>query len=406
MRKGYLSQMKELKIYEDILRLPGLKVSQIESSNTCLKIYGEVEEGVQSCPNCGEHTSIIRQYTKREIRDLDISGRQVWLHLRIKQYECGWCKRYFNQRLSWAEKGKSYTIRQSKFIFEMCEYQAFSQVGALVDMCSKSVERVYLEHASKNSELSSRFEKVRYLGIDELSNRKGKKEYCCVLTDLERGIHLDILPNRKKETLRAYFQQLGPKWCQQIQAVSCDMWRPYIELAEAYFPQASICIDRFHVVVLLNKGLDNFRKHLRKNEPRQEAFKNIKWKLYKRTSSLSEEEKMLLETAFFNSKPLRQMYELRNQFHQIFDENEEHLPALFQLNEWIDRVQNSDQNQFWQNFINTLCNWKVYILNFVQTGLTNAATEGLNNMIRHIKRISFGMHNFQHLRIRILARGT
>jgi transposase len=324
----------------------------------------------------------------------------------MKQYECSLCKRYFNQRLIWADKGKSYTRRQAKFIFEMCKHQAYTQVGAIVDMHSKCVERLYLEYASKSCQITKRFPQVRCLGIDELSNRKGKNDYCCVLTDLERGIHLDILPDRKKATLRAYFQRLGSKWSQQIEAVSCDMWSPYIDVAEEFFPQAEICIDRFHVVVLLNKCLDTFRRHLRRDKPEEEAFKSIKWKLYKRTDALSEQEKQLLEEAFCKSPELRQMDQLRNDFHQIFDEHTEHWPALVDLNKGIDRVQASAKPEYWDSFINTLCNWKGYILNFVQTRLTNAATEGLNNIIRHIKRISFGMHNFQHLRLRIMARTT
>ena len=108
--------MNELSIYEDLLCLPGLKIARIASSSRRIEIYGEVDKGAQPCPNCGELTGVIRQYTQREIRDLDMSGRQVWLHLEMKQYECSLCKRYFNQRLSWADKGKSYTRRQAKFI--------------------------------------------------------------------------------------------------------------------------------------------------------------------------------------------------------------------------------------------------------------------------------------------------
>ena len=107
MRKAYLSQVNELTIYEDLLRLPGLKITQIFPSDRRIDIYGEVDEGPQPCPNCGEPTAIVRQYTEREIRDLDMSGRQVWLHLEMKQYECNICNRYFTQRLSWADSGKS-----------------------------------------------------------------------------------------------------------------------------------------------------------------------------------------------------------------------------------------------------------------------------------------------------------
>ena len=59
----------------------------------------------------------------------------------------------------------------------------------------KTVERLYYERAEQIIELPERYAQVRQLGIDELSLRKGKGEYCCVLTDLERGRQLDILPN-------------------------------------------------------------------------------------------------------------------------------------------------------------------------------------------------------------------
>ncbi|WP_425423219.1 transposase [Spirosoma spitsbergense] len=35
--------------------------------------------------------------------------------------------------------------------------------------------------------------------------------------------------------------------------------------------------------------------------------------------------------------------------------------------------------------------------------MTNAVTEGLNNVIRYVKRISYGLPNFAHLRLRVLA---
>lgn len=391
-------------MYEFLLRLPGLKIERVEAGERRIEIYGDVDEGSQRCPNCGDPTTVVRSYSTREIRDLDISGRQVWLHLKMKQYECISCKRYFTQRLSWATTGKSYTKRQAKFIFEMCECTAYAQVGALVDMNAKSVERLYLEYGKQSCGLSARFRQVRRLGIDELSHRKGKKSYCCVLTDLDRGIHLDILPDRKKETLRAYFQRLGAKWCGQIEAVSCDMWSPYIEVAEEFFPEADICIDRFHVVVLLNQVLDKYRKHLRRSDPQNEVYKYIKWQLFKRPEKLSEQELHSLAMALSENEELAQMYQLRNEFHQIFEHHQTHWPAVVALNEWINKVNETTTQKYWEPFLKTLGNWKGYILNFVQTGLTNAATEGLNNIIRHIKRISFGMHNFEHLRLRVLCR--
>lgn len=396
--------MNEWSIYEDLLRLPGIKVTKVEAFDRSIEIEAEVDEGDQICPNCAEPTAIVRSYTERAIRDLDISGRQVWLHLKVKQYECVSCKRYFTQRISWATKGKSYTKRQAKFIFEMCEQQSYSQAAVLLDMNAKSVERVYLEYASQVCQRRKRLSQVRRLGIDELSHRKGRKSYYCVLTDLDRGVHIDLLPDRRKETLSAYFQELGPEWCAQIEAVSCDMWSPYIEVAETFFPEAIISIDRFHVVVLLNQVLDRFRKKLRREYPKENLYKRTKWQLFKRLDKLSDRELGVLSIALASNEQLAEIYQLRNDFHAVFDFEQEPHAADYELNAWMEKLEQSTTATHWEPFLKTLANWKGYILNFVQNRLTNAATEGLNNIIRHIKRISFGIHNFEHLRIRLLAK--
>ena len=54
-------------------------------------------------------------------------------------------------------------------------------------------------------------------------------------------------------------------------------------------------------------------------------------------------------------------------------------------------------------FLKTLENWKEMILNFVASDISNAVTEGLNNLIRYMRRFSFGLPSFEHMRLRILA---
>ena len=76
--------------------------------------------------------------------------------------------------------------------------------------------------------------------------------HICLLTNLDTGTLVDILPDRKKGTSVAYFQRLGPAFCQQITAVSRDIWQPYLAVVLTYFPQATLVLDRFHVVKLLN----------------------------------------------------------------------------------------------------------------------------------------------------------
>lgn len=71
----------------------------------------------------------------------------------------------------------------------------------------------------------------------------------CVLTDLDTGDTIDILRDRKKESLIAHFHGIiikGKPFCEQIEAVSCDFWEPFMDIAKTKFPNAIVVGDRFH----------------------------------------------------------------------------------------------------------------------------------------------------------------
>lgn len=394
--------MNERIFFEQLLEITDLRVDQITYESRRIIDHCHSEQRGQACPRCASlQEKPVRRYEERRVRDLDISGKEVWLYLRVRQFECE-CGHYFQEPFSWVAPGKSYTLRQAKFIFEMCARQPFSAVGAIVNMHAKTVERLYLGQAEQVINLPERYAQVQHLGIDEVSLHKGKGDYCCVLTDLQRGIQLDILAERKKETLIAHFQGLGQAFCQQIKEVSCDMWGAYSQVAQECFPQARVTIDRFHVVKALNDGLDSIRKGLRKEQPQEEAFKQLKWVLFKRAEHLTDLQKQALEPAFQKAPELAKAYQLRNSFHYIFDYAQDKAQASRWLERWIKEVEGS-KNPAWNKFLKTLSNWKDLILNFVDSGISNALTEGLNNMVRYMRRLSFGLPNFEHMRLRILA---
>lgn len=336
------------------------------------------------------------------IRDLDLAGRQVTLKVKARQYSCTDCGRYFTEKLSFSDLGKSYTHRLAKFIFELSCQQCYTRTGAILNIHSKTVERVVLGYCEKVIGLDSRYKGVRRLGIDELSNKKGKKDFICVLTNLDTGEHLDLLPDRKKATLIAHFKKIGSPFCSQLTDVSCDMWAPYIQAAQECFPQANLVIDRFHTTQAINECLDTLRKTLRAESPGQQAYKPLKWILYKQYHTLSDAQIDILEEAFEVSPQLKEAYWLRESFHHILDN-----PTTFELagkalDEWCTKVAQS-QKEVFKPFIKTLNHKRDYILNYVRDHISNAVTEGLNNLIRQVKRASWGMPKFQHLRLRVLA---
>lgn len=389
-------------IYESLLNLPSLQVDTVEVLESKIIIDCHLASSSGVCPVCKQPTSKVNQYTTHVLRDLPLAGREVTLRLKVKQYECQDCNRYFTETPVFGDLGKSYTHRLAKFIHDLSCQQSYTRVGAILNIHAKTVERIVLSYCKQVIDLAHRYSKVRRLGIDELSNKKGKKDFICVLTDLDTGEHLDLLPDRKKATLVAHFKGLGTDFCQQITDVSCDMWKPYIQVAQECFPNASITIDRFHTTQAINECVDRLRKKLRKQEPEQQAYKPLKWILYKQYHRLSDQQLDYLDQGFEKSNQLKEVYWLREEFHHILDNSTSIDTAKTALDRWIDKVQKSHAEVF-EPFLKTLNDKQEYILNYVKDNLSNAVTEGLNNLIRQIKRAAWGMPKFENLRLRVLA---
>ncbi|MCF8247149.1 MAG: transposase [Saprospiraceae bacterium] len=98
---------------------------------------------------------------------------------------------------------------------------------------------------------------------------------------------------------------------------------------------------------------------------------------------------------------LGEVYEMRNAFNSMFDISTDKNQLMGQLDHWLAHAA-ALGNKPLDRFVKTLKNWKSEIAAFASTGIANAATEGLNNYPRYFKRISFGLPNFEHMRIRIL----
>ena len=65
---------------------------------------------------------------------------------------------------------------------------------------------------------------------------------------------------RKAKTLLRFFRKLGPQRAVELEAVSMDMWEPYITVVGKKAPQARVIFDRFHIVKHLNEAVDKTRR--------------------------------------------------------------------------------------------------------------------------------------------------
>jgi transposase len=401
-KKRLLLMMNNLELYEDLLNLPLLSIQDVKIEKKRIMINCHLKGTSGKCPLCGEATHQVHQSYVRTIRDLNIADREVYLLVKTRQFYCKTCPHYFSEPLGFADPNQSHTHRQTDFMFLVGRKQSYVEAALILNTHPKTVERVVLATCKKQVDLPSRYAQVRRLGIDEQSHSKGKSAYFCVLSDLDRGTLVDILASRKKEDLIAHFQSMGVDFCAKITDIACDYWDAYISVAKTCFPQANIILDRFHVTKLLNNCVDSFRKELRKSSPNNENYRRIKWILYKQYHTLSDKQLDELPQAFQDCPTLKEVYFTREKFHHILDNQPDVQKAVQGIEQWVQNLQSKNLTVF-EAFVKTLKSTKEYIANFVQDKLSNALTEGLNNLIRSVRRFSFGMANFDKLRWRALA---
>ncbi len=251
-------------------------------------------------------------------------------------------------------------------------------------------------------------QRVDVIGIDEISLKKGHKDFATIVTGRSGGkiMILAVLKDREKKTVKKFFLSIPKRLRKQVKAVCSDMYEGFINAAKEVFGEKIVVVDRFHVAKLYRKGFETLRKKkLRrlKNEISEEEYKKLKgvmWILRKDKSALTDDEKKTLKRLFGHSPLLKLAYKLCNDLTKIFDEEISKGNAKRKINNWKKRIKKSGLTCF-DGFIKTLKKWMEEITNYFIDRQTSGFVEGFNNKIKVIKRRCYGILNVNHLFQRI-----
>jgi transposase len=101
----------------------------------------------------------------------------------------------------------------------------------------------------------------RAIGIDETSNKK-RHDYVTVILDKDRDCVIDVLMDRKAETLENWLTTQKTCDFSALESISMDMWDAFIKACKGCIPRAEelIAFDRFHVSKHFNQAVDKVRR--------------------------------------------------------------------------------------------------------------------------------------------------
>ena len=191
-----------------------------------------------------------------------------------------------------------------------------------------------------------------------------------------------------------------------IKTVAMDFWKPYYNTTEEKISKAKIVFDRFHLSRILNRKIEEERRSYQKklsDKDRKHVKKHTRWVILKRKNRLTQKNKEYLEQLRKDNEPLYNLYLLKEDFLEIFDPKKSRKQAKDAIIKWKEVVSVTKYNKLKQ-FAKTVIQKMDTILNWFDEPISNAKSEGINNIIKTLLKRSYGFRDFEYFRMKVLQK--
>lgn len=357
------------------------------------------------CQHCGSQLTKFNGHNRElELRHLPILGRRVYIRIRPKRYECPNCGgKTTTQKLDWYESKSPHTKAHDDHLMLSLINSTVEDVSHKEDVGYKAVEGA-ITRLIQTQVNWDEIKNLKVIGIDEIAMRKGRQNYVAIITTPHEDGQvrvLGVLADRKKETVRAFWESIPAHLRPTMQKVCTDMWEGYVNAVEEFAAahkdvSLEVVVDRFHVAKNYRECVDKVRKkecrRLKAKLPAEayEKLKGVMWIVRKNNRELTDIEREKLNFLFEYSPDLKLAYTFREELTSIFELNMTVGEGKDRLIKWRNKVRRSTLTCF-DTFLTTLDNWIDKIANYFSDRLSSGFVEGLNNKVKVLKRRCYGI---------------
>ena len=357
----------------------------------------EIPVAEQVCPHCGASTRKSKGKRSRDVKFGAMQHHTVTATYLQRRYKCQECNHTFIEKNPFVSRYLRLSKSNMEYLFrQLGEKGTFTEMAKRSDVSVSTVIRYCSKQAiPKPTQLPT------VLGIDEYKGNAEGQMYQVIITDLRNHFVMDILPKRETRALIQYFKTFSKEAREQVKYIVMDMCPLFKLVMQTMFSHAHIVADRYHVCRLVDWALERVRKREQKQiVTHSRMLKYNRRVLMKNPDTLTENERVKLLEILRISDDLRRAYGLRLGFRKIFKTYSiPNIERHIQL--WLKIVESSHLPEF-SNFKTSFISWFPQIVNAFVLPYSNGFTEGCNNNIKVLKRISYGLRHFERFRVRIL----
>lgn len=331
---------------------------------------------------------------------------RIYLEFEYRRVDCRECKAVRQEWLPWLSGSRRATRRFAQAIGRQCREMSIARVAEMHQMTWDQVRSLEMEYMQDLIQKHPVPQRLRAIGVDEISIRKGHR-YAIVVADLvrRRPIWMSQALGRTKADMDVFFKEIGAKRSRSIRLAVMDMWKPFRNSLKKNVPAAEIVYDKFHVLHHLSRALDNVRRleYKRVADKDKRFIKGQRYTLLSHKANLDLEGKHALDLLLKANKRLNKAYVLKESFGQLWDYNNPTWARKF-FGNWKKQLRWSRLKPF-EDFVALVERHWDGIVSYCRPDhkVSLGFMEGLNNKIRVIQRRAFGIRDMHYLKLKVIT---
>ncbi len=378
--------------------IKGVTYRSIEYLGNSIIFNVETTNHHVQCCDCGHRDCIFKGQKVKILRMPPIGRKQALLRVTMHRLQCKSCDNIWWPQLPFVNGKKRYTRSFTQTVLDLLRFGTIKAVADFLHVSWNLVKDIHkrkLVSTYRHISLAD----VKYLGMDEFSLRKNHR-YMTIFVDLQTGRILHAVEGTSKEVISPFLKRVKKK-ARRLKAIAMDMSVSYISAVSEILPETPVVFDRYHVMALMNKQIDNLRRELQRslNDEGKKFLKGSRFLLLKNYNGVLDDKRAKLNTLLQSNAPLYEIHTMKEQL-RLYWEQDNKKEAVSFLIQWLLDAMKSNVKQL-RKIASTLINHLPGIMHYYPHRITNGLLEGLNNKIKTMKRQAYGFRDMKYFTLRL-----
>jgi len=406
--------------WQGILSLAGLQadfeivdVKQFRTSQR-LELHLKRRDRAGRCSHCGERSKRVHSSDWVRLRDLPCFEYRVFLVVERLTIHCSRCRSYRVESLWLSRSRRDFTWRYEKHISKLCEETTNAAVGRLEGLNDKTVYNIDYELLQlRLTQQPPPLDTGPNYSMDEVHWRSfpswhenNRVEFITNLVDLTHRKVITNSPGRDQKAAENCLLWLSSEQRDEVKAVAVDLHDPFISAIKSHCRNASIVLDRFHIMQLFSEAMNEFRKqqlNLADDSEEIHLLKGkFKWLLLTHPRKLSKTGKSFLEELKSLNERVIEALIIRDQLVHFFEATEIG-EAKRRWGKFSDLVAEADIKPF-NIFLIRMQKWLPLMWNYFHCKISSAVIEAINHKVKTVRSMAYGYRNRFYYQLKILQR--